>query len=276
MCLVGFALNSLIGITGNITHGTGHHQLEQGTPSGFLCRHFVSVIAIVIEELITPNDSSCHVGRVRKMTVKIGLSAPLAVAVLAGALMTTANGESKRSAVESLKSPSEFQSFPGKAERSRAIFAEIGKVITNPRCMNCHPAGDQPLQGDDHHEHVPRVFRSDGDHLATNCAECHTEQNVTLHEAATYQSIPGNPRWSVAPLSMAWQNKSLGDICRQLKDVERNGGRSLASLQEHIAKDDLVGWAWHPGAGRDPAPGTQEEAGDLVQAWIDTGAECPH
>jgi hypothetical protein len=194
-----------------------------------------------------------------------------------GAALTIANvsGEPKPLAHESLKSPSDFQSISDQAERSREIFTEIGRLITNPRCMNCHPAGDLPLQGADHHEHRPRVFRSDGDHLATNCAECHTEQNVTLHEAASYQSIPGHTRWSVAPLSMAWQNKSLGEICRQLKDVERNGGRTLALLQEHVAKDDLVGWAWSPGAGREPAPGSQEEAGKLVQAWIDSGAECP-
>jgi hypothetical protein len=191
--------------------------------------------------------------------------------------LPTANvsGESKPLVHEALKSPSDFQSIPDRAERSRAIFAEIGRLINHPRCMNCHPAGDHPLQGADHHEHRPRVFRSDGDHMATNCVECHTEQNVTLHEAASYQSIPGNPRWGVAPLSMTWQNKSLGDICRQLKDVDRNGGRSLALLQEHVAKDDLVGWAWSPGAGREPAPGSQEEAGKLVQAWIDNGAECP-
>jgi len=29
------------------------------------------------------------------------------------------------------------------------------------------------------------------------------------------------------------------------------------------------------GAGRDPAPGTQQLFGALVQAWIDTGAQCP-
>jgi hypothetical protein len=74
---------------------------------------------------------------------------------------------------------------------------------------------------------------------------------------------------------MAWQNKSVGDICRQLKDVKRNGGRDLAALQEHIAKDNLVAWGWNPGEGRQSAPGSQEAAGKLVQAWIDSGAECP-
>jgi hypothetical protein len=176
---------------------------------------------------------------------------------------------------QGLRSPSEFMAISNTRERSQAIFTEIGKLLTNPRCMNCHPSGDHPLQGNDEHEHMPPVWRGDTGHLETNCSGCHTEQNFTLHEAASYKSIPGHARWGVAPLSMAWEGKSLDQICRQLKDVNRNGGRDLALLQEHIAKDDLVGWAWNPGDGREPAPGSQELAGELVQAWIDSGAECP-
>jgi hypothetical protein len=61
---------------------------------------------------------------------------------------------------------------------------------------------------------------------------------------------------------------------------DAHGGRDLALLQEHIAKNDLVAWGWNPGAGREPAPGSQELAGRLAQArpgqaWIDSGAECP-
>jgi hypothetical protein len=41
---------------------------------------------------------------------------------------------------------------------------------------------------------------------------------------------------------MAWEGRTLGDICRQLKDTSRNGGRDLSMLQEHVAKDDLVAW----------------------------------
>ena len=104
---------------------------------------------------------------------------------------------------------------------------------------------------------------------------CHTGGNFTLHEAATYQSIPSHPRWQLAPLSMSWEGKTLSDICRQLKDTNRNGGRDLAALQEHFAKDDLVAWAWNPGLGREPAPGSQELVGKLVQSWIDSGAQCP-
>ena len=176
---------------------------------------------------------------------------------------------------QELQSPAAFQSIADPAERSRAMFAEIGKLITHPRCMNCHPAGDQPLQGAEHRPHLPPTQRERPGYVGPACASCHTDRNYTLHAIASFKSIPGHPRWQLAPTSMAWQGKSLGDICRQLKDKERNGGRDLALLQEHIAKDDLVAWGWNPGEGREPAPGDQESAGRLVQTWIDSGAECP-
>jgi hypothetical protein len=50
---------------------------------------------------------------------------------------------------------------------------------------------------------------------------------------------------------------------------------SLELLQEHLAKDDLVAWGWHPGLERDPIPGSQQALGELIRAWIDGGAECP-
>ena len=74
---------------------------------------------------------------------------------------------------------------------------------------------------------------------------------------------------------MAWQGKSLAQICAQIKDPARNGNRSLAQIHEHIATDTLVGWAWAPGFGRTSAPGTQQQVGALLDAWIKTGAACP-
>ena len=48
-------------------------------------------------------------------------------------------------AQQQLQPPSSFQGIGDRAARSRAIFGELGKVLTHPRCMNCHPAGDHPL-----------------------------------------------------------------------------------------------------------------------------------
>jgi hypothetical protein len=168
-----------------------------------------------------------------------------------------------------LQAPSAFASIADPSERSRAIFAEAAKVLTHPRCMNCHPAGDRPLQANNKHPHEPLVTRD------TTCMTCHTDRNFTLVERASYRSIPGHPRWMTAPIEMAWEGKSVGEICRQIKDPNRNGGRNLALLHEHLAHDDLVAWGWRPGAGREPAPGSQALLGELIQAWIDTGAQCP-
>jgi hypothetical protein len=177
-----------------------------------------------------------------------------------------------------LRAVSEFASIQDPTAHSRALFTKAAKVITSPRCMNCHPAGDHPLQGNDQHEHMPPAWRgeSGGGVAGALCSSCHTEQNFTLvGTGATYKSIPGHQRWGLAPIEMAWEGKSIHQICEQIKDPKRNGGRELSLLHDHIAHDDLVGWAWHPGEGRDPAPGTQERAGELIQAWIDTGAQCP-
>ena len=178
-----------------------------------------------------------------------------------------------------LRPPSAFASIADPRARSRMLFTEAGKVIMSPRCMNCHPASNRPTQGDDMHPHSPPVVRgADGGGVPGNtCGACHLDRNVEIFagQQTSLRSIPGHPRWGLAPIEMAWEGKSIGDFCRQIRDPQRNGGRDLELLHEHLAKDDLVGWGWNPGPGRDPAPGTQEQLGQLVRAWIDTGAECP-
>jgi hypothetical protein len=170
-----------------------------------------------------------------------------------------------------LRPASDFVSIADPAERSRALFAEAGKVIQHPRCVNCHPAGDRPLQDDEGRLHIPAVQRGQGN-LGVPGMYC-----GTCHQQANYDAVgvPGHPKWALAPIEMAWQGVSLGGICAQIKDPARNGGKSMAELHEHMARDDLVGWGWNPGPGREPAPGTQAAFGALIQAWIDTGAHCP-
>ena len=153
-----------------------------------------------------------------------------------------------------------------------AIFTELGKVLTHPRCLNCHPAGDRPRQGDMARLHQPPVERgADGFGLpAMRCPICHLQANFNP------AGVPGNPIWHLAPREMGWEGRTLGEICAQIKDPARNGNRSVDALIEHIGEDHLVGWAWAPGYGRQPAPGTQKQAGALVEAWVKTGAECPN
>ena len=173
---------------------------------------------------------------------------------------------------DSLASPESFASIADTPARSAAMFTELGKVLTDPRCVNCHPAGDRPRQGEHGRPHQPPVQRgADGHGLpAMRCSICHQQANFNP------AGMPGHPEWHLAPREMAWEGKTLSEICAQIKDPARNGGRSLEELVHHIGTDTLVGWAWAPGFGRKPAPGTQKQAGALVEAWVKTGAVCPH
>jgi hypothetical protein len=171
-----------------------------------------------------------------------------------------------------LAAPESFAAIGDTATRSAALFTELGKVLTHPRCVNCHPAGDRPRQGEQGRLHQPPVERgADGHGLpAMRCSICHQQANFDPAR------VPGHPEWHLAPREMAWEGRTLGEICAQIKDPARNGRRSLEELIHHIGTDTLVGWAWTPGFGRKPAPGTQKQAGALVDAWVQTGAVCPN
>ena len=194
----------------------------------------------------------------------------LAVAALLAA-MIAARAASDAPA-ETLSGVDSFAAITDPAARSAALFTEAAKVLTHPRCMNCHPAGDRPRQGDLRRLHQPPVERGeDGFGLpAMRCPICHQQANFDPGH------VPGDPVWHLAPREMGWEGKTVGQICAQIKDPARNGGRSLEEIVHHVGTDHLVGWAWAPGAGRQPAPGTQSEAGALLDAWVKTGSVCPN
>ena len=191
------------------------------------------------------------------------------VAALAISLLTGYAASETTS--HALAGPESFAEIGDVSARSAAMFTELGKVLTSPRCMNCHPAGDRPRQGDGSRPHQPPVSRGADGHgqEAMRCSICHQAANFDPGR------VPGHPEWHLAPREMAWEGKTLAEICAQIKDPARNGGRKVEDFIHHIGADTLVGWAWAPGFGRTPAPGTQKEAGALVEAWVKTGAACP-
>jgi hypothetical protein len=195
----------------------------------------------------------------------------VAAVVLAGILAASGAAYAADPAPVGLAPPESFAGIADTNQRSGALFTELGKVLTHPRCVNCHPAGDRPLQTDLGRPHQPPVERGEDGHglAAMRCSICHQSANF---EPAR---MPGHPEWHLAPREMAWEGKTVGEICAQIKDPQRNGGRRPEDLIHHIGDDTLVGWAWAPGSGRQPAPGTQKIAGALVEAWVNTGAACP-
>src|SRR5437868_794494 len=151
---------------------------------------------------------------------------------------------------------------------SRAAFLAAYPVFMHPRCMNCHPVGDIPLQGDDSHLHLQNVKRGpDGKGLyALKCANCH--QDVNLGGA---NLPPGNPNWHLPPakMRMVFQGKSPGELARQLKDPKQNGGKTLEQLIQHVSEDKLVLWGWDPGEGRTKPPLSHAEFARRFREWVD-------
>ncbi len=153
-------------------------------------------------------------------------------------------------------------------------FLAAYKVLMSPRCMNCHPKGDVPLQGDDSHLHTQGVKRGlDGKGVyALKCANCHQPQNsVGIHMP------PGNPNWHLPPanMKMVFEGRTPRELAAQLKDPKRNGNKSMAQLIDHVTNDKLVLGGWDPGDGRTLPPLSHEEFAQHFKAWIDKGAYLP-
>ncbi len=152
-------------------------------------------------------------------------------------------------------------------------FMEVYTVLMSPRCMNCHPAGDVPLQGDDNHLHVMLPHRGkDGKGVfAMKCSNCHQPTNSPgLH------APPGNPDWHLPPadMKMVFQGKTPRELAKQIMDPAQNGHKSKAQLIEH-ADDSLVLAGWNPGEGRSLPPMSHQAFKKAWITWIKKGAYAP-
>src|SRR5215510_12632514 len=171
---------------------------------------------------------------------------------------------------------------------SAAAFLEAYRVLTHPRCMNCHPIGDAPLQGDDSHPHFYRVQRgNDGNGaLSMRCSNCHQSQNAAGEHAPPGAPYPpelqspanrNQPRWQLPPATsrLVFEKRTASQLCGQLLDKKMNGGLTPQQLVEHVSHDSLVLWGWKPGEGRTTPPLTHDEFVQRVKEWIEKGGSCP-
>ena len=152
-----------------------------------------------------------------------------------------------------------------------APFDPIASVVMHPRCINCHQ-DESPRQTDLKIVHQPLVVRGKDGHGAP------TQQCQTCHQATNTADgfVPGVSTWHLAPLSMLWEGKTKAQICEQMKDPARNGGRSTGEdVIEHMKVDPLVLWAWTPGAGRTTPPLAHDKFVEALEAWVAAGMPCP-
>lgn len=150
-----------------------------------------------------------------------------------------------------------------------AAFSTIAQVLLHPRCRNCHPNGDRPLQGDDPRPHAMNIQRG-LEAVGLACATCHGEENLDGPRLP-----PGAPHWGLAPAEQVFEGRSPAELCRQLVDPATNGDRTLQDLLHHMTEDPLVLWGWDPGEGRAPVSVPQPEFAAAVRAWVAAGGPCP-
>ncbi len=174
---------------------------------------------------------------------------------------------------------------------ARAAFLETYKVFMHPRCVNCHPAGDAPLQGEDSRQHGFFRLRRGADGqgvFALKCVNCHQTQNqqglhmppgapYPLKDGAEDPAHRAEPRWQLPPAAtpMIFEKRTAEQLCRQLLDKRKNGGLTSEQLIDHINHDPLVLWGWNPGEGRSVPPLSHEEFVRKVREWVNNGAACP-
>ena len=162
-----------------------------------------------------------------------------------------------------------------------AAWQQVYAVLTHPRCINCHTAGNYPQQGDDRHRHLFNVTRGpEGKGVpALQCATCHQAAN------ADTTGVPGGRGWHLAPLSMKWQDTndrilSSSAVCSAVSDRSRNGDRDGAALLKHNEEEPLVLWAFNPGRRVDGSlrtspPITHDQFVAATRLWVEAGMPCP-
>lgn len=72
-------------------------------------------------------------------------------------------------------------------------FHIMMQVLTYNRCVNSHPAGDRPRQGEDSQYHYSGVVREPDNHgvPGLQCSPCHQAENND------YSGVPGAPDWGL-------------------------------------------------------------------------------
>ena len=169
---------------------------------------------------------------------------------------------------------------PGpKPDRTAGLTAweTVRSVFQHPRCQNCHPADDVPLQGDEgrpHQQNVRRGPKGEG-MVGAECTTCHGPANPP--DSYGRAIPPGNVKgWHMPPpdMKMVFVGMSSRALCEQTQDPKRNGGKDWPALRTHL-DDPLVVWGWQPGFGRAPVPIAREALITAWETWAAADAPCP-
>lgn len=161
-----------------------------------------------------------------------------------------------------------------KIAAGKQAFADVARVLQSPRCLNCHPTGDRPLQGDQGKAHAQNISRAS---VAAGlpCSTCHQERNSDV--IGVVGGPPGARGWGLPPIEhpMVFQGRTPAALCEQLKSPAHNGGKSLAQLLDHVSHDPVVLWGWAPGGKRTTPPLPHGRFVAAFTAWVAADGACP-
>jgi hypothetical protein len=158
-----------------------------------------------------------------------------------------------------------------------AAFETVRAVLQHPRCQNCHPGGDAPLQGEKgivHAQFVKRGPEGRGE-VGQECTTCHGPANPSSNFGAHIP--PGvSEGWHMPKpeMPLVFVGVAPHDLCEQMKDPKRNGGKDMAALRKHL-DTPLVLWGWKPGFEREPVSVPYEKFVAAWETWDRAGAPCP-
>ncbi|QIE44601.1 hypothetical protein G5B38_03120 [Pseudohalocynthiibacter aestuariivivens] len=161
-----------------------------------------------------------------------------------------------------------------------AAWERVYEVTSHPRCANCHVGpSDRPMWSGSSYgkvrPHGMNIQAGDSRIGAETipCQTCHTVSdrgNPAPHAAPRVDTA-----WMLAPPEAHWFGQPSEVICNQLRDPERNGGRTPEELAEHLGHDIILHWAWSPGGTREAAPYSLAEHISDLEIWGEAGTPCP-
>ncbi len=169
-------------------------------------------------------------------------------------------------------------------EEGLSAWDRIYAVASHPRCSNCHvdesniPMWSGPSYGKTrpHGMNINAGISRIGIE-SIPCSTCHMQSTVP-NDIAHGAPHTGHA-WMLAPVEFAWFGKSSAEICEQMSDPARNGGRDGDGLVQHIIHDAeieaFIVWGFNPGGGREAAPGSMQEHLDDMVLWTAAGMPCP-
>ncbi|MBD3664111.1 hypothetical protein [Sulfitobacter aestuariivivens] len=165
-------------------------------------------------------------------------------------------------------------------ETGLAAWDRIYEVASHPRCSNCHVGdSDQPMWSGPSYG-APRPhgmnIRAGDSRIGAETIPCRT-CHVT-NETGGNDMPHGAPQvadaWQLPPVEADWFGRTSDEICAQLRDPERNDGRTFMELADHLGHDVILHWAWNPGGTREAAPYSLQEHVDDLLIWGVAGMPC--